>query len=99
MKAPVPVNAAAPARLSSDDRHYVQALVEQMGRDQQQQVDRQLAERFVRFQYDVQNQRVADMRMIQQGIAQMDQRTTSNIVQIRQTQNALMKVLPVTEIK
>jgi anti-sigma factor RsiW len=99
--APTLVAAQPPAgRLSPGDRtalvRQVQPLLDDIARRQQREFDRQLAERFIRFARDADVQRAADLRMIQQGLGQMDVRTTSEVAQLRQ---AFMRVANVQQMK
>jgi len=101
---PASVNAAATgARVSPEETaailRRVQTLIDDMEQRQRREFDRQLAERFIRLARDVDSQRFADLRRIQQGLGQMDVRTTSELAQLRQVQNYLLRVVPVQEIK
>jgi len=95
--------ATTSARVSPEETatilRRVQTLIDDMERRQQREFDRQLAERFLRFARDVNSQRLADLRTIQQGFGQMDVRTTSEVAQLRQVQNYLLRVANVQEIK
>ncbi len=90
---------AAAGRLSAEDRaamlRQVQALLDDVGRRQQSNVDQQIAERFLRLQRDVDTQRVADQRRFLQGLSQIDMRTT----QLSQLQNYMLRVGNIQEIK
>ena len=91
--------AAVPTRLSQEQEarllRTVQTSIDDMGRRQQQAVDQQIAERFLRLAQDVYTQRVADQRRFVQGLNQIDLRTT----QLSQNVNYLARVANVQEIK
>jgi hypothetical protein len=82
-----PMQASAIGRLSPEDRaalvRQVQPIVDEMGRRQQENFDRQLAQHFLRFARDVDSQRAADLRGIYQGLGQIDMRTTSEVANLR----------------
>jgi len=94
--APAARNVSAPsARLSPEDFRRVQTIVDDMERRRQHEFDQQLAERFLRFTRDMNSQRSADLRAIQQGLSQMDMRTT----ELGRVQNYMLRVANVQEIK
>lgn len=73
----------------------VQTLVDDMERRKQHDFDQQLAERFLRFTRDINSQRAADLRALQQGLSQVDMRTT----ELGRLQNYMLRVSNVQEIK
>jgi anti-sigma factor RsiW len=86
---------ASSTRLAPDDFRRVQTIVDDMERRKQHEFDQQLAERFLRFTRDMNSQRAADLRVIQQGLSQMDVRTT----ELGRVQNYMLRVANVQEIK
>ncbi len=97
--AAAPVPASALSRLSPEDRaalvRQVQPIIDGMGRRQQENFDRQLAQRFLRFARDVDSQRAADWRVIQQNLGQIDIRTTSEVADLRR----MVRVANVQQMK
>jgi hypothetical protein len=89
-------NTAAPTtRLSPDDFRQVQTLVDDMARRKQHEFDQQLAERFLRFTRDMNSQRAAELQTIQQGLSQMDFRTS----ELGRVQNYMLRAVNVQQIK
>ncbi len=81
----------------------VQLLIDQRigesERRQRQAYEGLLATRLVQFARDVDSQRRADLLRIQQGLGQVEGRTTSEVAQLREVQRYLMRVANIQEIK
>ncbi|MGE5358857.1 MAG: anti-sigma factor family protein [Bacteroidales bacterium] len=107
----VPMNASAPlagtspaarglsAATTAELARRFDALIAESERRQQRAFENLLATRLVQFGRDVESQRRADLVRIQQGLGQMDTRTTSELVQLREMQKYLYRVANIQEIK
>ncbi len=76
----------------------IQVMIDERERRQQQAFETMLATRMVDLARDVETQRRADLLRIQQGIGQVEGRTTSEVAQLREVQRYLMRVANI-EIK
>ncbi len=94
--APTVKNVAAPTLSPSEQTAMlkrVEMLVDDIERRKQRDFDRQLAERFLRFSRDMTSQRAADLLAIQQGLSEMNSRTT----ELGRVQNYMLRVANVQQ--
>ncbi len=77
----------------------IQVMIDERERRQQQAFETLLATRMVDLARDLETQRRADLLRIQQGLGQVEGRTTSEVAQLREVQRYLMRVANIQEIK
>jgi hypothetical protein len=94
---------AVPSAAAGADAALVRSWIAESEQRQRGELDRQMAQRFVDFQRDVNAQQRADLLRLQQGFVQFQGRTSADLAQLRQlqsrVQNYVMRVAQVQEIK
>ncbi len=99
LAAPVSAGGRTTPTADPDLMRRVQILMDEHDRRQQQAFETMLATRMVQLARDIEVQRRTDLLRIQQGLGQVEGRTTSEVAQLREMQRYFMRVANIQEIK